>query len=115
MAATTVRGIEPAHPGEVLRDIWEDVELTQEQFADALGVSRQTVAQLLSCRRNVSADMAHRLSRALNTAPEVWMRLQEAFDLWVTEKKNRRQYAKIAVLEAAKAEDGKQAAPAGGC
>ena len=42
------------------------------------------------------------------------MRVQEAFDLWVTEKKNRRQYAKIAVLEAAKAEDGKQAAPAGG-
>ena len=114
MAVTRVRGIEPAHPGEVLGDIWEDVELTQEQFADALGVSRQTVAQLLSCRRNVSADMAHRLSRALNTGPEVWMRLQEAFDLWVTEKKNRRQYAKIAVLEAAKAEDGKQAAPAGG-
>ena len=65
------------------------MELTQAQFASALGVSRQTVAQLLLCRRNVSADMAHRLSRALNATPGVWMRLQEAFDLWVTEKKNR--------------------------
>lgn len=61
----------------------------------------------------MSADMAHRLSRALNTAPGVWMRLQEVFDLWVTEKKNRQQYAKIAVLKSVKDGDGKQAAPAG--
>ena len=113
MAATTGRGIKPAHPGEVLRDIWEDMDLTQVQFAAALGVSRQTVAQLLSCRRNVSADMAHRLSRALNAAPGVWMRLQEVFDLWVTEKKNRQQYAKIAVLKSVKAGYDKQLAPAG--
>ena len=73
----------------------------------------QTVAQLLSCRRNVSADMAHRLSRALNTAPGVWMRLQEVFDLWVTEKKNRQQYAKIAVLKSVKAGYDKQLASAG--
>ena len=109
MAATVGRGIKPAHPGEVLRDIWEDMELTQAQFASALGVSRQTVAQLLRCRRNVSADMAHRLSRALNTGPGVWMRLQEAFDLWITEKKNRQQYAKIAVVKSVKVEGGKQA------
>ena len=80
------------------------MELTQAQFASALGVSRQTVAQLLLCRRNVSADMAHRLSRALNATPGVWMRLQEAFDLWVTEKKNRQQYAKIAALKSVKVE-----------
>ncbi len=97
-AITNGRGIKPAHPGEVLRDIWEDIDLTQGQFAEALGVSRQTVAQLLACDRNVSADMAHRLAKALGTSPGMWMRLQEALDLWEADKKNRRQYAKIALL-----------------
>ena len=99
MGATKGRGIQPAHPGEILRDMWEDINLTQGEFAAALGgVSRQTVAQLLACNRNISADMAHRLAKALGTSPGMWMRLQEAFDLWEAEKKNRHQYAKIAVL-----------------
>ncbi len=98
MVTTNGRGIKPAHPGEVLRDIWEDIGLTQGKFAQALGVSRQTVAQLLACNRNISADMAHRLARALGTGPGMWMRLQEAFDLWEAEKKNQHQYAKIPVL-----------------
>ena len=112
MAATKGRGIKPAHPGEVLRDIWGDIGLTQEQFAGALGVARQTVAQLLARDRNISADMAHRLAKALGTSPRMWMRLQEAFDLWEAEKKHRRQYAKIAMLTAARIpSDGERSAP----
>ncbi len=95
MSAKSKRGLAPAHPGEVLRDLWDDIGLTQDEFSKALGVSRQTVAQLLGGRRNISADMAHRLSRALGTSAELWMNLQSEVDLWEAEKVHRRQYGKI--------------------
>ena len=94
------RDIKPVHPGEVLKDIWKDIGLTQGQFADTLGISRQTVARLLACDRKVSADMAHRLARALGTSPGMWMRLQEKYDLWEVEKKHKRQYSKIQLPQA---------------
>ena len=97
----TIRALKPSHPGEVLRDMWEDIGTTQAQFAAALGVSRQTIAELLACRRNMSADMAHRLARALGGSPSLWMNLQQKVDLWNSEKANRRKYAKIAVLTTA--------------
>jgi addiction module HigA family antidote len=93
--ATMKRGLAPAHPGEVLRDIWGDVGMTQAEFATFIGVSRQTVAELLNGRRNMSADMAHRLALSVGGSPKLWMNLQATFDLWNTEKANRRKYAKI--------------------
>ena len=99
MKAGTRRGLAPAHPGEVLRDMWDDIGLTQDEFSKALGVSRQTVAQLLGRRRNISADMAHRLARALGTSAELWMNLQREVDLWEADKANRKEYSKIRTLE----------------
>ncbi len=99
MTAGNKRGLAPAHPGEVLRDMWDDIGLTQDQFSRTLGVSRQTVAQLLGCKRNISADMAHRLARALGTSAELWMNLQREVDLWQAEKAHRKEYSKIRTLE----------------
>ncbi len=99
MKTAPKRGLAPAHPGEVLRDMWEDLGLTQDEFSKVLGVSRQTVAQLLGCRRNISADMAHRLARALGTSAELWMNLQREVDLWQAEITNRKAYSKIRTLE----------------
>jgi addiction module HigA family antidote len=75
--------------------MWEDIAMTQQEFADVLGVSRQTVAELLGSRRNVTADMAHRLARALKGSPNLWMNMQQNYDLWASEQANRREYAKI--------------------
>ena len=78
-----------------------DTELLRpEAVADTLGVSRQTVAQLLGSRRNISADMAHRLARALGTSADLWMNLQREVDLWKAEKTHRRQYGKIKKISA---------------
>jgi addiction module HigA family antidote len=61
---STVRKVRPTHPGEMLReDFLPDYRLSVSSFAKALGVSRQTVNELLRERRAVSPEMALRLSR----------------------------------------------------
>ena len=73
----------PTHPGAVLReDVLPALNMTQAQFAQALGVSRLTVSHLLNEHRAVSPDMALRLEKALGTRAETWCSMQAAVDLW---------------------------------
>ena len=72
----------PTHPGEMLReDFLPDYDLTVAGLAEALGVSRQTVNELLRERRALSPEMALRLSRLFGNAPEFWLNAQRAVDL----------------------------------
>jgi addiction module HigA family antidote len=76
----------PTHPGEILReDFLPDYELTVTGLANALGVSRQSVNELLRERRAVSPEMALRLSRLFGNSPAFWLNLQRAVDLWEAE------------------------------
>ncbi|MDQ3917795.1 MAG: HigA family addiction module antitoxin [Acidobacteriota bacterium] len=92
----------PTHPGEVLReDVLPELGLSQGDFAATLGVSRRTVNEILQEKRPVTVDMAHRLARALNTSPDVWLGLQQSFDLWETMQENKSVYARIKPLSKA--------------
>ena len=76
----------PIHPGEILREEFlPDYGLTVSGLAEALGVSRQTVNELLRERRAVSPSMALRLSRLFGNSPEFWLNLQRGVDLWEAE------------------------------
>lgn len=73
----------PTHPGAVLReDVLPALDMTQTEFAARLGVSRLTVSELLLEKRGLSAEMAARIGKLLNTTPQSWLRMQEALDLW---------------------------------
>ncbi|RJQ53623.1 MAG: addiction module antidote protein, HigA family [Actinobacteria bacterium] len=73
----------PTHPGEMLReDFIPDYGLSVSGLASALGVSRQTINELLRERRAVSPEMALRLSRLFGNSPEFWLNAQRAVDLW---------------------------------
>ncbi len=77
------REVRPIHPGEMLReDFLPEYELTVSSLAGALGVSRQTINELLRERRGVSPEMALRLSRFFGNSPEFWLNAQRAVDLW---------------------------------
>jgi addiction module HigA family antidote len=67
--------------------------------AQALGVSRKTLSGLLNGRSGINAEMAIRLSVALDTTAESWMRQQAQYDLWKAER--RRQKLKVRKLSAA--------------
>ncbi len=80
---TGVKKVRPIHPGEMLReDFLPDYALTVSGLAGALGVSRQTVNELLRERRAVSPEMALRLARLFGNSAEFWLNAQRAVDLW---------------------------------
>jgi antitoxin HigA-1 len=73
----------PVHPGEILReDFMPDYGLTVSGLASALGVSRQSVNELLRERRAVSPEMALRLSTLFGNSAEFWLNLQRSVDLY---------------------------------
>lgn len=82
------RGMTPMHPGTVLKGLYlEPMEISITQAANQLGVARKTLSQLVNARMGVSAEMAIRLSKALGTTPQLWMNMQQGYDLWIAEKK----------------------------
>lgn len=73
----------PTHPSAMLReDVLPALDMTQAEFAARLGVSRLTVSEVLLEKRGLSAEMAVRVAKLLNTTPESWLRMQEAVDIW---------------------------------
>ena len=73
----------PTHPGEMLReDFLPDYDLTISGLAGAVGVSRQSINEVLRGRRAISPAMALRLGRLFGNSPEFWLNAQRAVDLW---------------------------------
>ena len=92
----------PTHPGEMLReDFLPDYDLTVSGLAEAIGVSRQSVNELLRERRAVSPEMALRLSRLFGNSPEFWLNAQRAVDLWEAGKAIQGDMRRIRPLSAA--------------
>lgn len=85
----------PAHPGEVLREyLPEGMSVTEA--AQRLGVSRQAFSALLNGRAGVSAEMALRLAKALDTRPDFWLNMQMHFDLWHAKRNAPKGVSKLA-------------------
>jgi antitoxin HigA-1 len=74
------------HPGEFLAEILTERELTQAQFARAIGVSPMRVSHIINGARPVTADLALRFAKAFNQTPQYWLNLQAAHDLAVARK-----------------------------
>jgi addiction module HigA family antidote len=86
----------PTHPGAILReDTLPEVNLSADEIADALGVSRENFSEILQERAPVTADIAHRLGRAFGMSPDIWLRMQQAVDLYDTQTANEAVYARI--------------------
>ena len=90
----------PTHPGAILReDVLPELGITQGEYADRLGVSRRTVSEILHERRPVTPDMAIRLGKLLGNGAGLWLRMQQALDVWTLEQQG--DYAHIHQLKAA--------------
>ena len=96
MNNTIKREIAPTHPGEMLReDYMPDYDLSATSLARALGVSRQTVNELLSEKRSVSPLMALKLARLFGNSSEFWLSAQHAIDLWKAEQNFKKELSNI--------------------
>ena len=82
--ATTNR-MRPVHPGEILGEELEELGMSANGLAKELGVPTNRITAILGGRRGITADTALRLSRYLGTTPQLWLNLQQAFELRVAE------------------------------
>ena len=84
----TMKIHKPAHPGEILRELYLiPLDLSVTKAAEALGVTRKALSELLNTKTGISTGMALRLSKAFSTTPELWLNLQQNYDLWKERKK----------------------------
>lgn len=93
---------EPTHPGEMLLvEFLRPMGLTQSDLAVGIRVPYQRVNELVNCRRGVTPSTALRLARFLGTSPELWMNLQQRWDLYHAKRTEARELSKIKRTKAA--------------
>ena len=93
---TVEKEIRPVHPGEVIADLLEDLEIAIIEFARKLDVSPDIVEAIIQGRLPVTTDMAIRLGKALGNGPQLWLNLQQKVDIWDKMQEKSADYNKIA-------------------
>jgi addiction module HigA family antidote len=79
-------GLPAIHPGEFLREILEEREISQAEFARMLGVSPMRISHIVKGSRPVTAEMALLFGRAFAQSPQYWLNLQSTYDLKLAER-----------------------------
>lgn len=73
------------HPGSYVEEIVEDLNITQNEFAERLGTTSKTVSKLINGEENISNDIANKLAKLTGISLKTWMNLQNAYDIKVIE------------------------------
>ena len=71
----------PIHPGEILADELEEMNISAAELARTIGVPPNRISQIIAGKRAISADTALRLGRYFRMAADFWMNLQKIYDL----------------------------------
>lgn len=79
------KGLPPIHPGEYLKEILEELRISQADFSRNTGLSAMRVSHVINGKRPVTAEMALIFGKAFNQTPQYWLNLQAAYDLKIAE------------------------------
>jgi addiction module HigA family antidote len=80
----------PTHPGQILKEEFlDEFGLTQTELATALGTTFRTINELINEKRNLSIEMAIKLSKFFGTSVELWVNLQNQYDIHRIYNKNK--------------------------
>ncbi len=97
-----LRGLKPMHPGEMLReDVLPTLGKSKTEIARLLGISRQTLYDILDEKQPVTPGTALRLGKLLGNGPNLWINLQRAYDLAIAKRELAGELKKIPTLPAA--------------
>jgi addiction module HigA family antidote len=97
-----LRGLKPMHPGEMLReDVLPALGKSKTEIARLLGISRQTLYDILNEKQPVTPGMALRLGKLCGNGPDLWINLQRTYDLLIAEQELASEIKKIPTLTAA--------------
>jgi addiction module HigA family antidote len=97
-----LHGLKPMHPGEMLReDVLPALGKSKAEIARLLGISRQTLYDILTEKQPVTPAMALRLGKLCGNGPDFWLNLQRAYDLVIAERQLAGKIKNIPTLTAA--------------
>jgi antitoxin HigA-1 len=82
-----IRMKNPAHPGELIREMLEELRVSISDAANALGVTRQQLHNVVAARSDLTTEMALRLEKALGSTADTWLRMQVNYNLAKARKK----------------------------
>lgn len=86
MADKLISGLRPMHPGELLReDVLPALGRPKTEIARLLGISRQTLYDILNEKQPVTAHMALRIGKMCGNGGDIWLRLQSRYDMQMAE------------------------------
>jgi addiction module HigA family antidote len=86
----------PIHPGEILReDVLPSLGLSISEAARRLNISRQQLHRVLACTHPITTEMALRIGKFAGNGPGIWLRMQQAYDLWHAEQRMKDDLSKI--------------------
>jgi addiction module HigA family antidote len=74
---------QPRHPGALIkRQYLEPLKMTITELASLVGISQKTLSEIINEREAITPDIALRLATAFQTTPQLWLNLQQNYDLW---------------------------------
>ncbi len=86
----------PTHPGEVMReDVIPALGLSVSEAARQMGISRQQLHRILACTHPITTEMALRIGKFAGNGPGLWLRMQQAYDLWYAERRIKDELSRI--------------------
>jgi len=74
--------MEPVHPGAIIKRALEHENVSVQQAAVSLGVSRQSLYRVINGVAAVSPEMAVRLGAFIGNGPRLWLQMQVSYDIW---------------------------------
>ena len=86
---------DPVHPGEILTEELEELGMNAVELAKRIKVPHNRIYQIVSGKRSITADTALRLGKFFGTGPEVWLNLQQKYDLESARKSGGKDFRKI--------------------
>lgn len=92
---------EPIHPGEFLADELEEIGISAAELARNLHVPANRISQIIAGKRNITAATALRLGRYFGTGPQIWLNLQQAYELDLARQEIGPEIARIPCREPA--------------
>ncbi len=96
-----LKGLRPIHPGEMLREIvLPALAKPKSEIAKLLGVSRQTLYEVLNEKQPITANLALRIGKLVGDGPEVWLTMQQNYDLALAERALAKELKAIPTLQA---------------
>ena len=94
-------GLPAIHPGKFLKEILEDRDISQAQFARVIGVAPMRISHVVKGTRPVTAELALLFGRALGQSPQYWLNLQATYDLKIAERQIGARLRAVSELESA--------------